>query len=189
MSDIFNLTDTWNAGGTTFTAVKMNVTDTASAAGSLFLDFQVGGVSKHSVRKDGRVFGDANSSYDLTGGFFKFQSFGTDTFSCGSNFTIVNSLSVGKLIAQTTTAPTIASAGTIAPTVGITFISGTAAIGTITVPLPISGTVGTITLIPTGLFTWTAAGNIAIAGSAVVSKALTMTWDNTSAKWYPSYIA
>jgi len=53
MSDIFNMADTWNAGGTTFTAIKMNVTDTASASASLLLDLQVGGSSQVSVRKDG----------------------------------------------------------------------------------------------------------------------------------------
>lgn len=53
MSYIYNLTDTWNAGGTTFTAVKMNVTDTASAAGSLLMDLQVGSVSRFNVNKTG----------------------------------------------------------------------------------------------------------------------------------------
>jgi hypothetical protein len=48
-----DLTATWNAAGTTFTAVKMNVTDTASAAGSLLIDLQVGGVSKFSASKSG----------------------------------------------------------------------------------------------------------------------------------------
>lgn len=50
-----NLTATWNSAGTTFTAVKMNVTDTASAAASLLLDLQVGGTSQFSVSKGGRV--------------------------------------------------------------------------------------------------------------------------------------
>jgi hypothetical protein len=49
------LTATWNASGTTFAAVKMNVTDTASAAGSLLLDLQVGGTSQFKVSKGGRV--------------------------------------------------------------------------------------------------------------------------------------
>jgi hypothetical protein len=49
--NIYALTDTWNAGGTTFTAIKMNVTDTASAAGSLLMDLQVASVSKFSVSK------------------------------------------------------------------------------------------------------------------------------------------
>jgi phage baseplate assembly protein gpV len=50
-----DIAQTWNAGGVTFTAVKLNVTDTASAAASLLLDLQVGGVSKFSVRKDGTI--------------------------------------------------------------------------------------------------------------------------------------
>jgi hypothetical protein len=48
-----DLEQTWNAGATTFTAQKINVTDTASAAASKLQDLQVGGVSKWSVRKDG----------------------------------------------------------------------------------------------------------------------------------------
>jgi hypothetical protein len=84
-------------------------------------------------------------------------------------------------------APTIASATTIAPTTPIVFISGTTAIATITAPSPISAGGGQITLIPTGIFTTTTAGNIALASTAVVSRALIMTYDTTTAKWYPSY--
>jgi hypothetical protein len=51
--NIFDLTDTWNNGATTFTAIKMNATDTASAAGSLLIDLQTGGVSQFSVTKAG----------------------------------------------------------------------------------------------------------------------------------------
>lgn len=50
-----NLSRTWSDAGTTFTAVKYNVTDTASNAASLLMDLQVGGASKFSVRKDGLV--------------------------------------------------------------------------------------------------------------------------------------
>lgn len=53
--NIFDLTDTWNAGATVFTAIKMNATDTASAAGSLLMDLQVGGVSFFSSSKTGIV--------------------------------------------------------------------------------------------------------------------------------------
>lgn len=84
-------------------------------------------------------------------------------------------------------APTIASAATIAPTKTITFISGTTAIVTITPPSLIATTGGQITLIPTGIFTTTAAGNIALASTAVLYKALIMTYDSATAKWYPSY--
>ena len=55
MSYIYNLTDTWNSAGTTFTAIKMNVTDTASAAGSRILDFQIGGVTKLHLDKSGTL--------------------------------------------------------------------------------------------------------------------------------------
>ena len=75
-----------------------------------------------------------------------------------------------------------------AATTQSTFISGVAAVVTITAPAPISAGGGTITLIPTGAFTWTAAGNIAVLGTAVVSRALTMTFDVTTTKWYPSYV-
>jgi hypothetical protein len=51
--NIFDLTDTWNNVATTFTAVKMNVTDTASAAGSLLMDLQVGGATKANITKGG----------------------------------------------------------------------------------------------------------------------------------------
>lgn len=85
------------------------------------------------------------------------------------------------------TAPTIASATTIAPTAYITFISGTTAVVNITVPQALLTTGGQITLIPTGIFTTTTAGNIALASTAVVSRALIMTYDAVTTKWYPSY--
>lgn len=52
---INNITDTWNSSGTTFTGIKFNVTDTSSAAASLLMDLQVGGVSKFKVNKAGKV--------------------------------------------------------------------------------------------------------------------------------------
>ena len=98
-----------------------------------------------------------------------------------------NNVTYAKLQATTAAAPTIASATTIAPTTQIVFISGTTAIATITAPAPISAGGGAITLIPTGIFTTTTAGNIALASTAVVGKALIMTYDATTTKWYPSY--
>jgi hypothetical protein len=98
------------------------------------------------------------------------------------------SLSLSGFSAVSAAAPTIASATTIAPTTPIVFVSGTTAIVNITAAAPISTGGGTITLIPTGAFTWTAAGNIAVLGTAVVNRALTMTYDTTTTKWYPSYV-
>jgi hypothetical protein len=53
--NIYSLVDVWNSAGTTFTGIGLNVTDTASASGSLLLNLQVGGSSKFSVSKTGAV--------------------------------------------------------------------------------------------------------------------------------------
>ena len=50
-SPAFTLAQTWNAAGATFTALRVNVTDTASAAGSLLMDLQVGGSSVFKIIK------------------------------------------------------------------------------------------------------------------------------------------
>jgi hypothetical protein len=52
---ISNLTTTWNNVSTTFTGIKLNVTDTASAAASLLIDLQKGGTSQFSVSKSGEL--------------------------------------------------------------------------------------------------------------------------------------
>ena len=83
----------------------------------------------------------------------------------------------------------IASAATIAPTHSITHITGTTAISTITAPTAFVGTNrgGCLTLVPDGLWSTNTSGNIALATTAVVSKALTMCYDSGTTKWYPSY--
>ena len=78
----------------------------------------------------------------------------------------------------------VASATTITLTNRVVTVSGTAAIATITAVGAFPGT--TVTLLPTGIFTTTNAGNIAIASTAVVGKALIMTLGPTGT-WYPSY--
>jgi hypothetical protein len=50
-SPVIDAAQTWNAGGVTFTGLKFNATDTASAAASLLMDLQVGGSSKFNVTK------------------------------------------------------------------------------------------------------------------------------------------
>lgn len=55
---VLNLSQTWNAGAVTFTGLRFNATDTASAAASLLLDIGTGGgsyVSRFSVSKAGFV--------------------------------------------------------------------------------------------------------------------------------------
>lgn len=84
-------------------------------------------------------------------------------------------------------APTIASAATIAPTTAITFVSGVTGIDTITAPAPIATQGGSIVIIPTGIFITSLAGNIALSSTSVANRALRMTYDPTTTKWYPSY--
>jgi hypothetical protein len=52
---ISEMVQTWNNAGTTFTAIKMNVTDTASAAASRLLSLQVGGADRLYVNKTGAL--------------------------------------------------------------------------------------------------------------------------------------
>jgi len=93
-----------------------------------------------------------------------------------------------NLVSTGTAAPTIVAAATIAPVTGIVFVSTSATpIVNITAPFPISTNGGQITLIPTGAFTTTAAGNIALPSTAVISRPLIMTYDSVTSKWYPSY--
>lgn len=83
----------------------------------------------------------------------------------------------------------IASATTIAPITRYVHITGTTAIVNITAPTgTVSGT--EITLIFDGVDTWTAAGNIAAAGSATTAgSTVTFVYDAVTAKFYPSRVS
>lgn len=84
--------------------------------------------------------------------------------------------------------PAIASAATIAPTHPVHHVTGTAAIATITPPD--AGFQGEICLISDAIWTWTAAGNIAIAGTTTAAnKAFYFTYDPGTQKWYVDKIA
>lgn len=65
---LIDATQTWNSGVVTFTGLKLNVTDTASAAASLLADLQVGGVSKFKVDKAGVVTADGSGLTALNAG-------------------------------------------------------------------------------------------------------------------------
>lgn len=78
-------------------------------------------------------------------------------------------------------------AGVFTPTYPITRTdAGTAAMTGITVPY--TSFQGKITILPGGAFTWTNATNIAVAGTAVLNRAVDFTYDPIRAKWYPSYV-
>jgi len=79
----------------------------------------------------------------------------------------------------------VSSAGTITPTGQFFHVTGTTQINTISVPF--TGFIGSIRIIPDGVFTTGTSGNIALASTAVVGKVLEMTYDGSIQKWYPSY--
>jgi hypothetical protein len=82
------------------------------------------------------------------------------------------------------------AAGSVVPSGPLFHVTGTSAITGFTVASMIGfANAGCFTIIPDAIFTWTAAGNIALAGTAVVNKALTFCWEQTNSKWVPSYIA
>lgn len=73
-NSLFDSSTTWNTTGTP-TAIKLNVTDTASNAASLLMDLQVGGVSKFKIDKSGLI----TSTYALSIGSISFSG-GETTF-------------------------------------------------------------------------------------------------------------
>lgn len=86
------------------------------------------------------------------------------------------------------TAAVASAAGLITPSGPFFHITGTAAITGFNIPVGFMG--GTsFTVVPDGIFTWTAANNIAVAGTAVVGRPLTFTHDPNTGKFYPSDIS
>jgi hypothetical protein len=82
---------------------------------------------------------------------------------------------------------TLHSAGTnvtIAPDSGIHKVDGTGSVQNITPPY--SGFIGSVKLIPTGVWTLSTGGNISLAAAAVVGKPMEITFDGTGS-CYPSY--
>lgn len=79
----------------------------------------------------------------------------------------------------------VASASTLVVPGYQTRISGTTAIDTI--QLPWEGFEGTLVLIPTAIWTLSTSGNVGLAATAVVGKAMHITYSQQTSKWYPSY--
>jgi hypothetical protein len=162
--NIFDLTDTWNAGGTTFTAIKMNATDTASAAASLLIDLQIGGTSRFNITKGGALFA-TSVNLTATQAADSVGTRGVPQNSQSTDYTLVIE-DAGKHIlhpsADTTARTfTIPANGTVAFAVGtvVTFINQngagvvTIAITTDTMRLAGAGTTGSRTLAANGIAT------------------------------------
>lgn len=69
-ANIFSFSDTWNDVSTTFNAIKVDVTDNASASDSALIDLQVGSASQFRVDKGGIITANgflAEGNVDLQG--------------------------------------------------------------------------------------------------------------------------
>ena len=84
-TSLVDLSATWNTTGTP-SAIKLNVTDTASNTASNLMDLQVGGASRLNVRKDGMLFFGAFAaiSGDPTGKIMIRPGSGSGAAFCGA---------------------------------------------------------------------------------------------------------
>ena len=113
---VLDLSQTWNNAAVTFTGIRANITDTASAAASNLLDLQSGGTSAMRVDRTGRVIiaaggasGNGNGAIAIGsggGGFYQ-RTAGGLTFTGGSfelsptGVTIVGQLRFGINMSST----------------------------------------------------------------------------------------
>ena len=180
-----------STAGTENTAVGSGaLLSNLSSSSNVALGYTAGSAA---VSPTNSIFIGANSASKDAAGYNYEIVIGADATGLGSNTLVLGSSStitgtrIAGVISTAQTATTLSSSATITPTLPIHFVSGTTTISTITAPFPISTTGGQITLIPTGLWSTNTAGNIALATTAVVNKALTMTYNSGTSKWYPSY--
>lgn len=100
---VLNLSQTWNAGAVTFTGLKFNATDTASAAASLLLDLQVGGTSVFNITKGGTLVLPNNSISGST--YYRINTSGIGFYRVGTYFGMGSSpVSPDAFITSPTTA-------------------------------------------------------------------------------------
>jgi hypothetical protein len=170
--------DTSIDGSTTFSAFPSSLTLTIGSTGVL---------SSITNISTGAVQALATKTVNIGTGGAAFSTTNVTIGSANGGTVTLASQAVYRLFATSVPAQTIPSANTIAPTNPITFVSGTQLISTITPPTLFTVTGGQITLIPTGAWSTNLTGNIALATTGVVNRALIMTYDATTQKWYPSY--
>jgi hypothetical protein len=124
-----------------------------------------------------RITGNRRAAWDLTPAFIL-------NTSTGSGQIIRDNGGIDDV-----TGADLPSASAIIPSNPVHRVSGTAAINSVLRTTTGAGGAftGTVTLIPTGAWTLTTAGNIGAASTAIVGKPMTLTWLDSTSKWYPSY--
>lgn len=108
----YTFTSNWNASGTTFSALEVRVTDTASSPASSLLNLSVGGASKFSVTKTGAING---NSLSVTGNVSAAFVSGTLTTAAQPNITSIGQLSVLGVTSNITAGNLIVSGGIYGP--------------------------------------------------------------------------
>jgi hypothetical protein len=185
------ISQTWNDAAVAFTALKVNATSTNSAAGSLLLDLQVGGVSQATVTKAGNLTVVGNLSANAGNSFLSATALRI------GNSTGEISLSSGNLVVPLATGlgwnntllfrdgadNTLALRNsTAAQTFNVygTYTSGSAysrlaiacdTSGNATLTTQSTGTAGTVSIngVPVGLGKGNVSTNIAIGGLALIT--------------------
>lgn len=114
MAFIYNLTDTWNAAGTTFNGISMAVTNTASASGSALLNLSVSGATT------GSFIVDKSANLTTSGKINKYTftapaNGATIALADGSTFTTIGAYGI-TLTASGTTSLTLPTSGTLTTT-------------------------------------------------------------------------
>jgi len=188
-------TGTTTIGGATTTGTILIGQSTGAQSLSLHTGATTSGTTK-TINLG--TAGLANSTTTLTIGSAVSGSKGTTTIqtpnvfitaanTAQSTVSLAGTLSVGGVIGGPSPLITIPSSGTISPNSLYCFVSGTTAISNITVPSIFASGSCQLVLIPTGLWSTNTAGNIVLASTAIVNKALIMVYDSGTNKWYPSY--
>lgn len=146
---------TWNAPGVAMTAQKINVVDTASTAGSLLQDLEVGGVSKWSVRKDGTLTVGIVPSATISG-ILPLANGGTGAASlAAANIAVINAnnnFSASQTAAGLTSTAGVAVGGALTGATTGAFSSTVGITGRLTLSAGIT-VGGTLTTATTGSFT------------------------------------
>jgi hypothetical protein len=140
---LIDLAGTWNTTGTP-TALKLNVTDTASNASSLLMDLQVGGTSRAIIRKDGRIDASGiNNLGQVYGGGSSWWNFGGSlNISSSGRFTINNDVVLGRRAAANFQLGAADAAAPVAQTLSVqSVVAGTS--NTAGANLTITGSQGT----------------------------------------------
>ena len=123
-------TQTWNAGAVSFVGELVNITDTASAAASRFVEYQTGGVARYAVRKDGAI---VTGSWAATTIAATVGGTGQTSYAVGDILFADTTTSLAKLAGVATGNVLISGGVGTAPSYGkvglTTHISGTLAVG------------------------------------------------------------